>query len=84
MTTIKARFDGSVFVPEEPVDLPLGNYKMDVEAESPNEPVAEKSEGEIRPAAGLVELLSKYPADPDWPHDGAEQHDHYLYGTPKR
>lgn len=20
----------------------------------------------------------------DWPTDGAEQHDHYLYGTPKR
>ena len=31
----------------------------------------------------LVELAYQFPINPDAPRDGAAQHDHYLYGTPK-
>ena len=32
----------------------------------------------------LVKLLEEIPDNPDAPTDGAAQHDHYLYGLPKR
>jgi hypothetical protein len=32
MTTIKATFDGSVFMPQEPVDLPVG-YELEMALE---------------------------------------------------
>jgi hypothetical protein len=34
----------------------------------------------------IQDIMSKVPAEEleKLPHDGAEQHDHYLYGTPKR
>jgi hypothetical protein len=73
--TIIARFDGKVFIPEGVVELPPGRrVHMTVQPED-----------EIR-AANLAFLaeLEQLPDDPDWPADGAAQHDHYLYGTPKR
>jgi hypothetical protein len=80
MTTIRASFDGTAFVPKVPVDLPLGDYDLEVE-----KPAATSHEdSDFKPAAGLVEMLSKYPPNPDWPQDMSEQIDHYLYGTPKR
>ena len=39
---------------------------------------------EDRPLMDLVRLTEHLPADADWPSDGAAEHDHYLYGTPKR
>ena len=36
-----------------------------------------------KPAATLSEL-STYAIEDDLPSDLAEQHDHYLYGTPKK
>jgi hypothetical protein len=36
------------------------------------------------PLAGLAEIATLFPENPDLPTDLAEQHDHYLYGTPKR
>jgi hypothetical protein len=80
MSTVKARFDGRVFVPESPVDLPVG-YTLEIalppQATAPQEP-------EGRPLAELARELDRLPANPDWPADGAVQHDHYLYGTPKK
>lgn len=78
MTIVKARFDGRVFVPEGPVNLPAGAVvRISVlEAEPPA--------SEDKPLAALAELLEKFPSDPNWPPDAAAQHDHYLYGTPKR
>jgi hypothetical protein len=76
MTTVKARFDGRAFVPEQPVDLPVG-YRVEIPIASPPP----------SPAATLLELtesLRQLPANPDWPADGAAQHDHYLYGLPKK
>lgn len=75
--TIKARFDGKVFVPEDPVNL-----SMDTLVELQYRSWQEK-ETEIAPLARLVVLAKKFPPNPDSPGDAAMQHDHYLYGTPK-
>ena len=72
--TITAHFNGQVFVPDGPVDLPVG-HRVRV--------VLEPSDGTTKPLAGLLAQLQQLPANPDWPADGAAQHNHYLYGTPK-
>jgi hypothetical protein len=77
VTVLKAHFDGKVLVPDEPVDLPVG-CALEVR-------VAKLSRA---PAKGgslhrLLELAKRFPVT-DGPLDGAEQHDHYLYDTPKR
>jgi hypothetical protein len=76
--TVKARFDGRVFVPDEPVNLPIGFVV--VIPETPVEPAST----EVTPLAKLAEIARMFPENPDWPEDGAAQHDHYLYGMPKR
>ncbi len=78
MNTVKARFDGQVFVPEEPVDLPVG-YVLEIPIIRPS-----ANSGSERPLVELLNLLNQMSTNPDWPSDGAAQHDHYLYGTPKR
>jgi len=79
MSTIKAQFDGRVFVPEGPVDLPVGSW-----VEIPAKPTDTASELEQSSLSGLASIATMYPENPDWPEDGAAQHDHYLRGTPKR
>ena len=79
MTTVTARFDGHVFVPDSPVDLPVG-YALEIPIPSPP---SESTEQSPSPLAELAEQLDKLPTNPDWPRDGAMQHDHYLYGIPK-
>ena len=76
--TVRARFDGRVFVPEGPVDLPVGFV-----VEIPDVP-AEPATPAITPLAKLAEIARMFPEDDDLPTDLAAQHDHYLYGTPKR
>ena len=79
MSTIKARYDGRVFVPVGPVDLPVG-----CELEIPL-PRASPPGRRPPPLAALADLLEQFPENPEWPADGAAQHgDHYLYGTPKK
>jgi hypothetical protein len=73
--TVQATFDGKVFVPDDPVDLIVGQrvlIDLPVNQESP------------LPFKQLVEKWSKEPIDSDLPADYAAQIDHYLYGTPKR
>jgi len=72
--TIEAVFDGKVFRPEGSVDL------------EPNKPylllVTEKKE-----CAGFSdawEVLGRLAGTVDAPEDWAQEHDHYLYGSPKR
>ncbi len=83
--SVKARFDGSVFVPEGPVDLPVGTL---VEMEIPDVPATPEAEAkdpeEIRPLLGLLEIVDMFPENPDWPEDGAAQMDHYRFGRPKK
>jgi hypothetical protein len=77
MTTLLAHFDGHVLVPEEPVDLPQGRLlRVQVEENDPLE-----SEHTL---LSLLEIAEVYPDDSGTPADLAEQHDHYLHGTPKR
>ena len=75
--TIRAHFDGKTLVPDEPVNLPV-NCPLQIEVA----PVAPATVGQ-RPQKNLAAALNDLPANPDWPSDGAAQHDHYLYGTPK-
>lgn len=77
--TIRARFDGRVLVPDEPLELPL-NCRVELEVRR----VVEPSAGVPTPLQELAARLAEIPDNPDWPADGAMQHDHYIYGTPKR
>jgi hypothetical protein len=45
--------------------------------DKPNEPG-------VKPLAALAQIASEFPDDADMPTDAAAQHDHYLYGMPKR
>lgn len=76
--TVKARFDGQVFIPAEPVNLPPG-CELEILI------VAQSSEGNgSETLAGLFEIAVEFPENPDLPSDLAAQHDHYLYGVPKQ
>jgi hypothetical protein len=77
MVTLKARFDGRVFVPEEPVNLPVGCVLEISIAALPNGST-------LTTLRQLAEIAGQFPANPDLPTDLGAQHDHYLYGTPKR
>ena len=54
MTTLHAHFDGRVFVPEEPVDLPTGQrLKLRFEPLEQNAPAVEGIRIERSPVTGL-------------------------------
>jgi hypothetical protein len=72
LMTIRATFDGQVFVPQAAVKLPIGS---EVEISIPTE------DG---PLMELARIAEQYPANEQRPADYAAQADHYLYGTPKR
>ncbi len=75
---VKARFDGRVFIPAEPVDLPVGSQwelsLVPTDQAAAGSPVL----------TGLLEIAETFPENPQLPADLAAQHDHYLYGSPKR
>jgi hypothetical protein len=77
MTMLTAHFDGKVLIPDEPVKLPM-NCALKVQVE----PIREASSAD-KPLQRLVELAKRFPVS-GGPPDGAAQHDHYLYGLPKR
>lgn len=70
--TITAHFDGKAIIPDEPVQLPVGQpLRIHLEL--------------IGGAAPRFADFLRFAADlPDAPIDLAAQHDHYLYGAPKR
>ena len=76
-TTVRARFDGKVFVPEQPVHLPAGTV---VNVPLPTTPPLAAP----APLGALVQLLETFPSNPDWAPDSAAQHDHYLYGMTRQ
>ncbi|MBI4324749.1 MAG: hypothetical protein HY674_05740 [Chloroflexi bacterium] len=81
MTTLTAHFDGKVLIPDEPVNLPVHcALEVRVQPLKKRVPLA----AEDRPLMKLVKLLEELPDNADAPTDGAAQHDHYLYGLPKR
>ena len=72
------KYDGNALVPQEPVDLPVGT-ELRVTVEAPS----------TREAGDPNRLLSwldeQGPIEGyESPGDASIQHDHYLYGTPKR
>jgi len=73
-TTMTVLFDGEVLRPEGPVDLePNTHYVITIQ------PKSERTDGLdawdiLEQLAGTVEM------PPDW----SIEHDHYLYGTPKK
>jgi hypothetical protein len=72
--TIEAVFDGKVFRPEGKVDLePNRPYVLTV-TEKKGEPEASDAWSTLSRLTGTVEA----------PEDWAQEHDHYLYGSPKR
>lgn len=81
MTKLTAHFDGKVLIPDKPVSLPV-----DCALEVRVQPV----KAHVPPAAGdrpllkLLRSLEELPDNPDWPADGAAEHDHYRYGLPKK
>jgi hypothetical protein len=91
MIGIKAHFDGKVIVPDEPVDLPKGQQlivqiklvqKVDKQVKKTAKPV--KKPRRKKPQSVLDWLAENAVEDDDLPTDLAHQHDHYLYGTPKK
>jgi len=80
MIRFNAHSDGKVLVPDDPVDLPAGGrFVVTVETASPRGRKRAAPEGWVRKA---LELSRRMPRD--LPEDLAEQHDHYIHGTPKR
>lgn len=73
--TLTATFDGHVLWPESPLDLEMNKrYVVLIEAVPP----ANGEEGDV------WDLLEALTGTVDAPSDWAVEHDHYLYGTPKR
>ena len=73
---VTAHFDGRVFVPDGPIDLPVGQ-KVRIEIIPTDKGVGAPD------AMRLLEAIRQLPVNDNWPSDGVKQLDHYLYGTPK-
>jgi len=77
MIAINAHYDGKVIVPDEPVDL------------TPNQPLIVRIEligaSETPTEAPALEWIADNASvSVDLPSDLSQQHDHYLYGVPKK
>ena len=71
---VHARYDGQVFRPEEPIDLvPDAVYKITIDT-------GRRIEGRET----IWDVLDRHVGSVDAPEDWSAEHDHYLYGTPKR
>ena len=72
--TLTVVFDGEVLRPEDTIDLKLnGRYRVTVE-----------DEVEISEEQSAWEVLEQLTGTVEAPEDWAAEHDHYLYGSPKR
>jgi hypothetical protein len=70
---LHAVFDGKVLRPEAAVDLaPNARYLLTIERK------------EERGEQSLWEVLSRFSGTVEGREDWSEEHDHYVYGTPKR
>lgn len=79
MIDFTAHFDGKVIVPERAVDLPRDrSFVVHVEAFAGADAAAED------PPLSALQWLSENAVNDDLPVDLSAQHDHYLYGTPRR
>jgi predicted DNA-binding antitoxin AbrB/MazE fold protein len=80
--TIHAIYENGVFRPLEAVELPdKAEVEISIQSTKPCSSKAQIGHPALR---RLLEIADRYPGDPNSPTDRAAQHDHYLYGTPKR
>ena len=71
--TLHAIFDGNVLRPEESIDLELNvRYLITIE----------RKEDTVQQS--LWDTLNKFSGKVEGPEDWSKEHDHYLYGVPKR
>lgn len=74
--TVDVIYDGEVLRPQEPLDLePNARYRVTIEVE----PARSAPAGAPQSLQRILELAQDLGVP-----DLAEQHDHYLYGSPKR
>ena len=77
-TTISVIFDGQVLRPETPLDLqPNTRYLVTIQPDI----LGDAGDGTSGDAWNVLE---RFAGTVDAPADWAEEHDHYLYGRPKR
>ena len=81
MPTVKAHYDGKKLVLDEPVDLPKDEpLLIHIEHAKPPKPNKKRKKKQ-----SLFKWLAENSVDSKkLPADLAHQHDHYLYGTPKK
>ena len=79
MINFNARFDGKVIVPEQAVNLPRDrSLIVHVEAFS-------EADGKFKDSPqSALQWLAENAVDDELSVDLSTQHDHYLYGMPKR
>jgi hypothetical protein len=75
--TVNAHFDGRVIIPDEPLNL-MPNQPLIVQIE-----LAGGRCGAAKEPA-LTWLAANAADSPAQPDDLADQHDHYLYGLPRK
>jgi predicted DNA-binding antitoxin AbrB/MazE fold protein len=78
---VHAVYENGVFRPTDPVELPENCQVALVVQKTPQ---VEPRANEAAPLSKLAALAGEHPENPNLPADLAAQHDHYLYGTPKR
>jgi hypothetical protein len=74
--TVNAHFDGKAIIPDEPLDLPP--YQALVVQ------IERAGTGETVDGSALAWLAANAVGSDDLPTDLADQHDHYLYGSPAK
>ena len=77
MIALKGHYDGKVIVPEGPVDLPTGEPLLIT-----LKLMRKRKRSKKRSA--LQWMVDNSVAHDGLPPDLAHEHDHYLYGTPKK
>jgi hypothetical protein len=76
--TIKVHFDGKVFVPDEPLDIPRGT-EATVTVVPAQAPVS------AHPPVSVLDWIAENVIDdPSLPSDMSRNHDHYAHGAPKK
>lgn len=79
MIQFNARFDGKNILPDEPVSLPE-NVPLRVTVDEASATVPGDANGPL----DIFDRLEAEVGLVDGPADWAAEHDHYLFGTPKR
>jgi hypothetical protein len=74
--TVNAHFDAKAIIPDEPLDLPP-NQALIVQIER-------VGTHETAEASALAWLTANAVESDELPTDLADQHDHYLYGSPTK